>query len=905
MVMANLSARSVPVTTIASLILLVGSTITTSNAFIPPTHDFTQSRLDNVIRNSQQNAFQPSMRQIRIKAQMDDNEPDELLDLHTPQQSHRLSPTQIRNAVRKNIRPVSLAFFTASTIATRFLPTSNSNVFRPPVCHASAPVTPIKTFKAPDAKEEAFKKIREEKSQQQLQEAMAHQIKCEEIEAEQGKEARKAYEDSYNAAKEKQKAEKVIKRKELQYLLVDQGICPFQDVEGVRQMYLFDDGVDLSIIPGTPQQKEAVLMRRSPKIGELRSKQRFLIKCIVDDIKLKGEDPLVFLEANAEKTAEIFAMPERKVEAIANRYKEIVDTQGSLSGIVSETPFDTAAVIASLKNPSTEDSSVTSKEEKARLKAEAKELKRKLKEEEKAKKVKAKAEAKALKVAEKAKAKAEKEAAAAAAAAKAIAEETTASAETSIEEESIVGEVNEQPEAEVLEESEGIDSLSTAGEVEVKPVDDGKSVTKSIPIVPIVSVVGVAGAGFAFKTMKSNAEAAEEERQRQFKMLMGIDDDDYDEEDDEDDLMDFDDGSSEEKAIATPQESKPVETTAPISEAPKKRKRMGLSSVFSKKNQNNRETDLNQLVSSGSTAPEFAALLAKILTFGAPGRFPDVVKLPGGMPMDKFDQDEAKSMLEKSRGDAGLTDEVSAEMFASVVNCMIIDIIDLASSSLGVKEDKNKVIVDALNVVMEFMDHAAGLFDAVADGVAITPVTYGGSLGKSKLEQMFAIYASSMMSSLDGSVTQDRIDTLQQVFNINDKKAEGLIQKKMMSNLMEMMKNGDGLEGMMEGMGGMEGMEGLAEMMGAMGGEGGLPGMGADGEVSPEELKQSVKMMKELVDSGSVSKEDLKLVRKQFEEMYGSDINDLIKEADKEGAASELGEDGKELLDLFKTILKE
>ena len=101
----------------------------------------------------------------------------------------------------------------------------------------------------------------------------------------------------------------------------------------------------------------------------------------------------------------------------------------------------------------------------------------------------------------------------------------------------------------------------------------------------------------------------------------------------------------------------------------------------------------------------------------------------------------------------------------------------------------------------------------------------------------------------------------------------------------------------------MEGMEGLSEMMAAMGGEG-MPGLDPDGEISPEELKQSVAMMKELVDSGSVSKEELDIVRKQFSEVYGSDIGDLIKEAD-QGGADELGNDGKELLDLFKTILKE
>jgi hypothetical protein len=107
-------------------------------------------------------------------------------------------------------------------------------------------------------------------------------------------------------------------------------------------------------------------------------------------------------------------------------------------------------------------------------------------------------------------------------------------------------------------------------------------------------------------------------------------------------------------------------------------------------------------------------------------------------------------------------------------------------------------------------------------------------------------------------------------------------------------------------MGGIEGMEGMEEMMAAMGGmSGDMPGFGDGEDISPEQLKASVKMMKELIDSGSVSKEELALVREQFKTMYGSDINELIKAADEEGGADELGEDGAELLELFKEILKE
>merc|ERR1712127_368508 len=135
----------------------------------------------------------------------------------------------------------------------------------------------------------------------------------------------------------------------------------------------------------------------------------------------------------------------------------------------------------------------------------------------------------------------------------------------------------------------------------------------------------------------------------------------------------------------------------------------------------------------------------------------------------------------------------------------------------------------------------------------------------------------------------------------------GIGQKVMMKSLMGAMKDGGGEGG---------GMEGLAEMMGAMGGaEGGMPGgmppgmpgMGGDPEqeLTPEEIKQSVGMMKELVESGTITKDEVALVKKQFQEAYGADISDLIKAADSGEMGDDLGKDGKDLLDLFKTVLGE
>lgn len=355
------------------------------------------------------------------------------------------------------------------------------------------------------------------------------------------------------------------------------------------------------------------------------------------------------------------------------------------------------------------------------------------------------------------------------------------------------------------------------------------------------------------------------------------------------------------KAEATPPPPAPTPPPPAPRPAPKPKKKLG---IFARRKADARETDLAALVSPGAEAPEFATLLAQILTFGAPGRFPDVADL-GPPPLETFDLDGARGMLAGSRSDLGLSDERSAEIFANVVNCMIIDIVDLAMSPLRGKDKDEKVAVDAINVVMDFMDHAASIFDAVAEGVTIKPVTYGGSLRRKDLEQMFSVYAGSTMGGLmsmdGGGATQDRVDTLQLVFGITDKKAEGLMQKHMMKTMMNMMKNPDAIKD-------MPGMEGMEEMMKMMGGEGGLPGMGMPGmdgaDLSPEELKQTVSMMKELMDSGQVSEAELDEIRKQFREMYGDDISTLIGKAEAEGGDS-MSDDEKALLDMFKQILGE
>ena len=768
---------------------------------------------------------------------------------------------------------------------------------------ASAPIAPMKQLSFKDQGEAALNALKKERNKARMKEAMAHRLKCEDIEYENGPAARKLYEDKY-AAEQQKEAE--LKEKRIQNvknnLLINQGICPFVDPEGIRQIYLLEENINLEKVPGTSVFVEMTKTKRDKngKHAAYRQEQRFIVKCIAEDLRARDIDPLQYFEANKDKTKAIIDMYPVKVNRMYQQYKQRVEESGTLSGLPKKEPF--------VEQEVSDDSSIEEPVSKADAKRAAKLAAGKKKAEEKALAAKKKATEKAEKAAAKAEAKAAKESAKIEAASKAalLAQEVNT--------ELIDAEENDSSDELLVDETESELSNEVAvHEVSTSTVNMEDKSKISSKIVPVVALVGVTGgAGYAFKVTKDKAAEAEAERQRQFKLIMGMndedDDDEEEEDDDDDDELALDDLSYEPAASKSTDSPKPPKIdSTPIEKIPKikKKRRAGLGSVFSKKT-NSRETDLSVLLEPGAETSSFASLLAKLLNFGAPGRFPlvdslEIDAVPKGFT---FELEKAKELLKLSREQWSLTDEVSAETFACVVNCMLIDIVDLASSTLKGKDDK--MTVNALNVVMDFMDHAASLFDAVAEGVTITPVTYGGNLGKKQLEQMFSIYSSAMMTMLGtesgSAVTQDRVDTLQQVFNINDKRAEGLIQKSMMKNLMKMMK--DGPEG--------GGMEGLSEMLGSMGGEGGgfpglegLAGMGGDEELSPEELKQSVSMMKELVDSGSVSKEELAMVRQQFKEVYGTDIKEMIEAADKEGAGDELGAEGKELRDLFKTILKD
>ena len=844
----------------------------------------------------------------------------------------------IRQRFRKKAKMAALGAFTALSLHLGGSGNGALPALRPPAAIARLPMDAVQDTNL-DMKRIGMDRAEKEREARRAAEALAHKAEGDRIESAQGTKARKQFEREYEASLEQAKVEKAAKREELLNSLLDQGICPFTDTEGIRQVFLLDEDIDQAHVEGTEAYYDHVetMAGKGNRVQKKYLLPRFIVKAQVDDLRAHGKEVVSYFQENQARTAKLFDMPERKLQAICEQYQTRIAQYGTLNPVTEEDKQAMAAAATvsasgkkSAEGAASAGSKAATRGAKTSTMSAARQQKREAKEASRAAKAEARAaarvakeESRAAKRAERSRLREEKLAS--------IQQRKESKAATKAATKAAAAIASHAAADSEIAATAGMDMSATAGQEAVSPshMDEADAAAtvatiestavqnsqgkKDLPIIPVVTVVGVAGGGgYAFKVMKDRNEAEEEYRQQQMKMIMGLDaDDDDDDEDDYDDNEPDDfvgsigsdfpslmDPKKDEKPSSSSSAPPPASPQTPSPAAPKRRFG-GIKSVFSKKP--GRESDINKLIGAEGKAPEFCSVVAKSLTFGAPGRFPHLESLLAASSMAEFDLETARGLLREEADKAGLSDQDACEEFAKVVNCMIIDIIDLASSTLKEKEDKPTV--DAMNIVMDFMDHSAGLFEPfLSEGVSIKPVTYCGTLGKGKLEQLYATYGTASMTSAD--VTEDRIDMFRELFEIKEKRAEGLLQKKMMSSLFKMMKDPDALKDMMGG----EGMEGMEEMMKAMGGmegmEGlaGLPGMG-DEELTPEQLKESVNMMKNLVESGQVSKEEMKQVKEMFKTAYGMDMEDLINNADSAEVKEQLGDDGEELIEMFKIIL--
>mmetsp|Transcript_40749 Transcript_40749/g.45934 ORF Transcript_40749/g.45934 Transcript_40749/m.45934 type:complete len:875 (+) Transcript_40749:155-2779(+) len=777
---------------------------------------------------------------------------------------------------------MSLAFLSPIAMVS----SSVALVVTPQKANAGAPVMAMPKMKTQDPSQVAFDRHERTLMEEAQKELSYFQSRAREIEKEKGPAARDQFEKEY-AESQKAKAEAFKEGLvELKRNLLNDGIDPFQDIEGRRQVIFYQRGVDLGEVDGTQFNVEKRYEEQgSEQSFSFRKKaNREMIKAMVQDLKNRDIDTVKYFERNQEKTDMVLHLSVDKAAVLATKYNQNLEMYGQIAP-----PKEGEKSVKELMAEKGQNQNQKgNKDEKKRMKAEAKE---KASIEKAEKKGKAKAEKERLKEEKRAAKKAAKKLKEPVVAAVAAAVSTPTD---------VVGVLDTS--AQPLTDGDSLDPVidNVVADESAAPPTDYESTSVSqikksggIKIVPAAAVVvSVGGGAYTLKMVRDRSAAEEAERQRQFKLLMGeveggVSETSTDSGDSAGNTLS--DLMYEYENLTEDNDDDDVKSPEPIkSPIPKPKKRRGLKSVFRKNNNNDREIDIAVLIAPEAKASEFSQTLAKILTFGAPGRFPKLTKLPGDMPMEAFDLDKASNILMEAQDSARITKEESAEIFANVVNCMLIDIVDLASTSL--KEKDETVTTDALGIVITFMDLAAQLYTSIADGVDIVPVTYGGDISKKKLEKMYSTYAVSGMmdmSSIDEKF-DDRVSLLQDVFQISPKKAEGLMTKAMQKNMMEMMKSGempDGMEDMMKGMDGM----------------GGLPGMEGGEEPNPEQLKEMLRALKDLKSSGSVPESEINEVKKQFKEAFGSSIDELMKNASDGG--EELGEVDQELLDLMKSIL--
>lgn len=725
---------------------------------------------------------------------------------------------------------------------------------------------------------------------------------------EEGPEAQAAFLKKVKIEQAEKSAEKKKEREELiERLIFEEGLDPWKSIKGKAVLFEFDTGVDLYEVSGSEQEVMTNLKKMFPdKDYEEYEKKDGLkmmkeVEDMMDQGKTKTEIVTFFREAGEKydkmmssetgretrNLQEIRDARKKKAQERLEKKKNADQIASTVKPEVSEPEAEVALerLPQSEVEVESEKEILTGAKESKQKIIEEKALKKKKRIEEKASKQNAKAEAKALKLklrAEKKVKEEESKAAAVAASAAASLEATMPNLDSSdqmiptaeefMSEESELASENQLDSAE-SEKSEVTATIGSKFELVDRRVMAGSA------------IIGASGF-YVVQGIRNKGKKEKLEREAQFRILMGLDED----EPKKPVPGAFSSPSKDVKAKKLDLEganavSEPPKSTDAKAVTPKqKKKRGGIASIFTK-SKSNRPSSLEKLLASDAPERQFIGKLSQILACGAPGSFPDIVSTMSN------NQTECIQILIEEKKNSGLSAEQTAESFANVVNCMLIPIIDLASDNL--KKEEDEVIIGRLNAVLDFMEFSGPMYDAIAEDYTITPVTYGGSLSKSKCEELFSTYAATSMMNLEAS-SEDRVDMLQFVLNISDKRAEGMLQKKMMKNLMSMMKDGG------KGGDGDFGEE-MAKMMAD--GMPGMPGGDPDAEISPEELKQTVKLMKELLESGNISKEEIALVKEQFKEANGGSVEDLIKMAGNENVGDELGEDGKELLDLFKEVL--
>jgi len=474
---------------------------------------------------------------------------------------------QILHTMHQKSKPITLAILTST--ATQFLP-GLSNLLVQPANAASAPIVLRANKKKDDPPMiQAQKKAEELKKAKSLEEFDIFMAKANDIEISDGKAARNAYEKQYQldkAAKEVQLQKDVI---QLKQSLLDEGQDPHTELDAERQVWLLEHNLDLEKVSGTPQNEQMIktkLSRNKNKVPTFE-KQRYIIKCQVQDLKARGINPLEhFAQPSVqEKTRAIYKMDDKVAAKVASQYEELMT---KYNGRLTEpqdgegTPFtwDNSDVLAD----KLVDGKVIAvggsdkakrREERAALKAvraAERESAKAVRAEERAANKAQRAEAKSLAKAEKEaakEAKLAKKAAAAAGVTAAVGASVAGTALSSVSSSMVDGEIAATANGDISAtagtnavSSDLVESTSSSTTKSKSSSSDLLTKVKKVATKRNVGTVVIGGGAalYGINYYKENNAATVSSREEQLRLILGDDDDDDDDDDFDDD--DEDDG---------------------------------------------------------------------------------------------------------------------------------------------------------------------------------------------------------------------------------------------------------------------------------------------------------------------------------------------------------------------------
>lgn len=228
------------------------------------------------------------------------------------------------------------------------------------------------------------------------------------------------------------------------------------------------------------------------------------------------------------------------------------------------------------------------------------------------------------------------------------------------------------------------------------------------------------------------------------------------------------------------------------------------------------------------------------------------------------DNQDALAYLLKSFEEEGLVLSDAAEVFADVVNAVIVHVVDAIGTATNSHTPEE--VLAQLDSLVEFIDQVGTLFDEVFTGLEVAPIQYNGNMSKKQLEALFVRYMKSsaavpdLMSMMqagegvgqgveDGSAgiksmekRQEGLSRLQFLLSIKDSRRGQLEQKAMLDMVMAV---GKGLMKQSGGSGGGGGIGGLLKSLGQGGAGSGMPAMPGmlGGGLSMEQMAKQLEQL--------------------------------------------------------------